>query len=618
MTTPPEARLFRLSARESVLGGRAAASGNGLVETAAASTQDGSAADVRAEVHRASGAGDAAPRGHEAEEMSAAERLMTEEEDDDGLPDLRAAKAAEASARQAAGTQDIAGDDLAAQIAAVETEGLTARQLRIAQRIAASHDMDTGSGAEAVVKLRARGIDPFHRASLRRVVAEEGERGNAQTAPNSPSVLVRPVADKPGNYSGAPLRATAVVPLPDRGGAVGRPIPSLPSREELTEERRAAEIMRIQRDIARRRRRRLFMLAVRLVAFVLLPTVVAGWYYFTQATPQYGTISQFQIQKAEATSTTGLGNLFSGTQLATNQDSVAVQSYLSSRDAMLRLDGELGFKRAFQDPSIDPLLRLPPDATNEQAYKVYTDSVRIGYDPTEGVINMEVIAPDPILSQRFSLALIGYAEEQVDQMTARLRSDQMAGAQESYDEAERKVDDAQRRIQVLQEQLGVLDPALEGSAAMQQISTLETELTQKQLELGQLEANPRPNASRVNGVKGDISRLEGMIAERRRALTESSEARNSLAKITGELRIAEADLLTRQTLLGTAAGQLEAARVEANKQVRYLSLSVAPVPPDEPTYPKAAQNTIVAFLIFAGIYLMLSLTASILREQVSA
>ena len=73
----------------------------------------------------------------------------------------------------------------------------------------------------------------------------------------------------------------------------------------------------------------------------------------------------------------------------------------------------------------------------------------------------------------------------------------------------------------------------------------------------------------------------------------------------------------RQRLLAAAAAQMEAARIEANKQVRYLSLSVAPVAPDEATYPKAFQNTLVAFLIFSGIYLMLSLTASILREQVS-
>ena len=52
--------------------------------------------------------------------------------------------------------------------------------------------------------------------------------------------------------------------------------------------------------------------------------------------------------------------------------------------------------------------------------------------------------------------------------------------------------------------------------------------------------------------------------------------------------------------------------------IRYLSVGVSPIAPDEPTYPRAFENTILAFLIFAGIYLMISLTASILREQVSS
>src|SRR5690606_32649270 len=117
--------------------------------------------------------------------------------------------------------------------------------------------------------------------------------------------------------------------------------------------------------------------------------------------------------------------------------------------------------------------------------------------------------------------------------------------------------------------------------------------------------------------RGDITRLEDMISETRSQLTESGDTRNSLAEISGELRIAEGDLATRQELLASAATQLVSAQIEANKQVRYLSMSISPVPPDEATYPKAFQNTLVAFLIFMGLYLMASLTVSILREQVS-
>ena len=47
------------------------------------------------------------------------------------------------------------------------------------------------------------------------------------------------------------------------------------------------------------------------------------------------------------------------------------------------------------------------------------------------------------------------------------------------------------------------------------------------------------------------------------------------------------------------------------------SLGVEPVAPDKATYPRALENTILAFLVFAGIYLMISLTGSILREQVT-
>jgi capsular polysaccharide transport system permease protein len=39
---------------------------------------------------------------------------------------------------------------------------------------------------------------------------------------------------------------------------------------------------------------------------------------------------------------------------------------------------------------------------------------------------------------------------------------------------------------------------------------------------------------------------------------------------------------------------------------------------DEPTYPRAFENTLVALMIFLGLYLILSMTAAVLREQVTS
>ena len=478
------------------------------------------------------------------------------------------------------------------EIARIRREGLTGRQLRMARRVAQRHGLAPTSDFDAVRLLRARGIDPFSRANMLSIVRPKGGDGGGDGGGGAG--LPSPVAQAP---------APALQPA----------MPGVKLPEE-----RAGEIWQIQRDIARRRRRRMRLLAARLAAFVLLPTLVVGWYYAVIATPMYATHSEFVIQQADSPAGGGLGGLFQGTGLAVQQDSTTVQSYLQSRDAMLRLDRDQGYRAHFSEDWIDPLQRLDADASNEDAYDLYARNVQVAFDPTEGILKMEVIAAAPEASQRFSEALIGYAEEQVDNLTQRLRDDQMSGAEEAFEAAEARVVAAQARVLDLQERLGVLDPASETGSLMQQITQFEIELRQKELERAQLLANARPNEARLAGVEGEIGRLQALIDDLRASMTDGGGGEASLARVSGELRIAEADLATRQLLLQQAAQQLETARTEVNRQVRYMAVGVSPVAPDEPSYPRAFENTALAFLIFSGIYLMLSLTASVLREQVSA
>ncbi len=378
--------------------------------------------------------------------------------------------------------------------------------------------------------------------------------------------------------------------------------------------------MKVQRDIARRRRRKLVLLATRLAFFVLLPTLLVAYYYFRVATPMYATNTEFVIQKAESGGggSGALGGLLGGGGFATVQESITVQAYLESREAMLRLDEELGFREHFSDPSIDPLNRLAPDATVEDMYDTYRRNLQIGYDPTEGLIRMEVAAADPQTSQAFSEALMRYAEERVDAMSSRLREDQMAGARDSFEEAEDRVLEAQSRVLDLQEQRGVLSTEAEVSTVFGQIQNFETQLQEERLRLDELLAVSRPNETRVAVAERNIARLEDLIGELRSGLTETEAGEVSLARVQSELIIAQADLETRQMMLAQALQQMEMARMEANRQTLYLSVGVFPVAPDAAAYPKAFENTALALLVFSGIYLLVSMTVSILREQVSS
>lgn len=479
----------------------------------------------------------------------------------------------------------------AEQIAAISKEGLTARQLRMARRVAVKNGFQASSDYDAVRQLRAAGIDPFQR--------------------NSVLELIKPDNSKVPGKAGR-------IQLPNTIADDGITLPATKNQEALN--RNAAEILQMQRDIARRRQRKLALLWTRLSFFIFLPTFMVGWYFYNIATPMYATNSEIVIQQAQPQGggPTGLATMFQGTSMATQQDSITVQSYLASREAMLRLDNDHGFKEHFSDPGIDSIQRLEAEATNEQAFDLYTNHVKISYDPTEGLIRMEVIAVDPVKSYEFSQALIGYAEEQVDQLTARLRADQMRGALQSYEEAEQRRADALATWLAIQESVQQIDPTSETAARMGQISALETRKQELEILLQSRLNVDRPSAVQVQSLRDQISIIDASIAELREQLVGSPGEQISLAARNTELRTAEENYTFQTVMVQQALTQMETARIEANRQVRYLSQSVRPIIPDQPTYPRAFENTLLAFLIFSGVYLMISITASILREQVSS
>ncbi|WP_306372429.1 hypothetical protein [Roseovarius albus] len=285
--------------------------------------------------------------------------------------------------------------------------------------------------------------------------------------------------------------------------------------------------------------------------------------------------------------------------------------------AMIRLDEDMQFRETFSTENVDPLQRLKPDATNNKAYKLYKKYIKLGYDPTEGLIRMEVSSPDPLDSVAFSEKLIEYAEENVDQLSKKKRRDTLEVSSISLEDAKQERRLAQQRLVTLQEG-SILDPQGEIAGIRTLIGNVEIQLQEKQLALNTQLGNSKPNRSKVEALQGEVAVLEVELARQKARLTQEVEGDSSLASKAAEIQIAQADLATADLVLQSALETKRQSEIEANKQVRYLSVSVRPVASEEASYPKAFENTLLAFLIFAGIYLMLSLTVSILKEQMSS
>jgi len=205
----------------------------------------------------------------------------------------------------------------------------------------------------------------------------------------------------------------------------------------------------------------------------------------------------------------------------------------------------------------------------------------------------------------------------VDDLSRRKRDDAVVTANKGLVDAKENRRAAQQRLVELQES-SILDPVGEIASIRALINSVELRLQAKQLDLNIQMSNTRPNQIKVAALKSEIAVYQEELDRQNARLNQANEGQASLAKQTAEIQMAQADLATADLVLQGALENKRLSEIEANKQVRYLTVSVRPVASEDPSYPRAFENTVLAFLIFSGIYLMLSLTVSILREQVTA
>ena len=439
-----------------------------------------------------------------------------------------------------------------------------------------------------------------HRAAKQARIRRRQQRLRAEAAGGEPNV--------PAN-------------VPNRGGGRrGSALPALrPDMKPDTPALRAERVEAIRRDLVKRRRRKGGGMLLKLWAFVLMPTVLVGYFLWFVASDMYESESTFFVQSAsgEPSPTAGFLSSMLGGGGGSN-DPVAVQTYIYSRDVLRLLDADHAWIAHFQAPDLDILNRLGEDATFEDAHEHFQKMVAVSYDPTEGIIEMAVVASDPDTAQRFSSAIISYAEAMVDQLAERIREDAIRDADTNLGDAETRLKSAQLAEAELRKQQEIFSVETEVANSMSIITGMETELEALTARLTNLRRVTSESDPRVQRIRNQIETLQGQIDRRRAGIAGNSRINDrSLADINAELSRAQLDVQAAMAIFSSALQAREMARANASRQHRYLSVVSSPSMPDKANYPKKPQMLALAFIGFLGFYIVFSLTVSLIREQAS-
>lgn len=445
----------------------------------------------------------------------------------------------------------------------------------------------------ARIKARQLGLDPKSGAEAIRMLEERGVPLEGSLAP--------PPAIAPNATQGRtqlPAQQPAPPQVPRVMDAAGRQL----------------EIKKLEKKIRARRDRNVRKMLFRFSVFVLLPTLLIGLYYFRYATPLYASNTEMNIENARSASPDA--SLFSG--FGSDGDLIAIQGYLHSRDAYARLEAAFDFDEQFQGEDIDRFRRLPDEASDEERYGNYRRNVKVSYDNTDKILRMEVRGPTQEGAVKVAQLLISFAEERVDDMTKRVRNSGVDEARKQVRIAEDELLATKNYILSLQEEESTLSPQADKEIEIGMVAELRQRKSQLELSLAEIMTNPQPNQTRVRAFRQQIGLLDAQINKIVGEAQELDDRGLSTTRLDQEMRFAEAELIMRQTAYDLAITSLNSAEAQARSQRKFLTPSLDPTASFEPIYPRKYLSTFSAFLIFFCIYVFISMSVEVLREQLAA
>jgi capsular polysaccharide transport system permease protein len=316
---------------------------------------------------------------------------------------------------------------------------------------------------------------------------------------------------------------------------------------------------------------------------VLLPSLIATIYFAFIASGQFTSEARFSVRSGEKVNV----DLASGSAMTQGQDTLIVKDYLSSRGLVEELDKRIGLRGLFSRPEIDALSRFNPKAPIEELLRYWQQKASSTIDQTSGVVTIDVRAFTPEDAHLVARTVLELSEALVNDMSRRAREDLLAQSEAELHRAEARLKKARLAYQELRNEQGMLDPRKQAEGLGKMMSELRMERIRMQNELATTGQSLSPQAPQVQVLRARLAAADEQIAELQGKLTgNSASAEPSIATSITRFDNLETEHKVAQSQYGSAAGALERARMNAERQSLYLAAFVEPLVPQEARYPR--------------------------------
>jgi len=337
------------------------------------------------------------------------------------------------------------------------------------------------------------------------------------------------------------------------------------------------------------------------LAFVVLPTLLAGLYFFAIAADQYESEAVFVVRGIQPDATRGgsLSELLGVGGLASpaQAENRSVGQYLLSHDAVKALAARgVDLVAMFRRPEADPLSRLwfaKPKA--ETLLRFYQRQVALTYDPDDGMTRLRARAFRPEDALLLARTLLKLGEERVNGFNQRALATVTAASGRDVAAAEDELTGIQRQLTRFREGRRDIDPRKNAAGTQELVGTLEGKLSEARAQYAAMASVLSPSSPQLVALRARIAGLSGQVG------AQSSRLTGGGATLAPRLADYE-ELLLRQEFAAkrydAARTARELARQQAIKQQLFVVPVVDPNLPEKSLYPR---RWLALASVFAGL-----------------
>jgi capsular polysaccharide transport system permease protein len=354
---------------------------------------------------------------------------------------------------------------------------------------------------------------------------------------------------------------------------------------------------------------------------VVLPVIAAVIYLSSFASDRFAVEAKFSIRSPAGVAPSDILGMMSGISSSgsTVLDSYVVTDYIQSSLLLEQLEQRMDLRSVYDHENADLLYRFDRERSKEDFQAYFQRMVDVYYDTSSQVITIEVTAFTPQDAKTVADNILILSQQLVNDISEQARVDTVRVAQAELTRAEDALREHRRTLAAFREQQQEIDPTAAAAAQQTLLSTMEGELSVAQTELDSLGEFLDSESPQIRIRKSQIAALSAQIDAQRALLSSPLDAtglnRQSLTARVGTYEEMAVDLEFLQRAYLSSLVTLEAARLEADRQQRYVATFVAPTLPETAAYPRKVRTGLIVFVFSLMLWGIATMTVYIVREH---